>query len=149
MYKRQTEDLDHLGKHFPEIHKELLEIFLRLEAHYHDMCDTEFTIEQGKLWMLQTRVGKRTGAAALKMAVDMTKGTGKGAAKWSITKEEALMRVAADHLDPEGGLGDLLVGAVDAGEVAHGAVAAARGDGHVSLWSTRSLRFWWMVMVSF
>ena len=96
---RNTEDLDHLGKHFPEIHKELLEIFLRLEAHYHDMCDTEFTIEQGKLWMLQTRVGKRTGAAALKMAVDMTKGTGKGAAKWSITKEEALMRVAADHLD--------------------------------------------------
>ena len=43
------------------------------------MCDTEFTIEQGKLWMLQTRVGKRTGAAALRMAVDMTKGTGKGA----------------------------------------------------------------------
>ena len=45
------------------------------------MCDTEFTIEQGKLWMLQTRVGKRTGAAALRMAVDMTKGTGKGAAQ--------------------------------------------------------------------
>ena len=48
-------------------------IFDRLEAHYRDMCDTEFTIEQGKLWMLQTRVGKRTGAAALQMAVDMTK----------------------------------------------------------------------------
>jgi len=96
---RNTEDLDHLGKHFPAIKKELLDIFKRLEAHYHDMCDTEFTIEQGKLWMLQTRVGKRTGAAALKMAVDMTKGTGTGAAKWKITKEEALMRVAADHLD--------------------------------------------------
>ena len=50
-------------------------IFDRLEAHYKDMCDTEFTIEQGKLWMLQTRVGKRTGAAALRMAVEMTKGT--------------------------------------------------------------------------
>ena len=64
----------------PTIHKELLAIFVRLEAHYHDMCDTEFTIEQGKLWMLQTRVGKRTGAAALRMAVEMTKGTkaGKG-----------------------------------------------------------------------
>ena len=46
-------------------------IFARLEAHYRDMCDTEFTIEQGKLWMLQTRVGKRTGRAALRMAVDM------------------------------------------------------------------------------
>ena len=64
--------------HFPEIHEELLDIFVRLEAHYRDMCDTEFTIEQGKLWMLQTRVGKRTGAAALKMAVDMTKGTKDG-----------------------------------------------------------------------
>jgi pyruvate,orthophosphate dikinase len=72
---RNTEDLDALKAQFPKIHKELLAIFSRLEAHYKDMCDTEFTIEQGKLWMLQTRVGKRTGAAALKMAVDMTKGT--------------------------------------------------------------------------
>jgi pyruvate,orthophosphate dikinase len=63
------------------------------------MCDTEFTIEQGKLWMLQTRVGKRTGAAALKMAVDMTKGTGKGANRWKISKEEALQRLTGDHLD--------------------------------------------------
>ena len=63
------------------------------------MCDTEFTIEQGKLWMLQTRVGKRTGGAALRMAVDMTKGTGRGAAKWKLSKREAVMRVTADHLD--------------------------------------------------
>ena len=96
---RNTEDLDALAKHFPDIHDELLAIFARLERHYRDMCDTEFTIDQGKLWMLQTRVGKRTGAAALRMAVDMTKGTGKGAAKWKIGKEEALTRVAADHLD--------------------------------------------------
>ncbi len=96
---RNTEDLDHMKLHFPEIHKELLEIFERLERHYRDMCDTEFTIEQGKLWMLQTRVGKRTGAAALKMAVDMTKGSGKGTARWSITREEAITRVSADHLD--------------------------------------------------
>ena len=68
-----------MAEHFPAIHDELLAIFARLERHYQDMCDTEFTIEQGKLWMLQTRVGKRTGAAALQMAVDMTKGTGKGA----------------------------------------------------------------------
>jgi pyruvate,orthophosphate dikinase len=63
------------------------------------MCDTEFTIDQGKLWMLQTRVGKRTGAAALRMAVDMTKPSGKGKAAWKISKKDALMRVAAEHLD--------------------------------------------------
>jgi pyruvate, orthophosphate dikinase len=96
---RNTEDLDHMKKHFPVIHADLLEIFKRLERHYEDMCDTEFTIEQGKLWMLQTRVGKRTGAAALKMAVDMTKGIGSGSNRWSISREEALMRVSAEHLD--------------------------------------------------
>ena len=96
---RNTEDLDTLGKHFPEIKSELLDIFARLERHYEDMCDTEFTIEQGKLWMLQTRVGKRTGAAALRMAVDMTKGTGTGAKRWKISRPEALTRVSADHLD--------------------------------------------------
>jgi pyruvate, orthophosphate dikinase len=96
---RNTEDLDALARHFPQIHDDLLDIFARLERHYADMCDTEFTIEQGKLWMLQTRVGKRTGAAALKMAVDMTKGTGKGAAKWKISREQALTRVTAEHLD--------------------------------------------------
>ena len=96
---RNTEDLDHMKKHFPVIHADLLEIFKRLERHYTDMCDTEFTIEQGKLWMLQTRVGKRTGAAALKMAVDMTKGTGSGSNRWKISREEAITRVSADHLD--------------------------------------------------
>jgi pyruvate,orthophosphate dikinase len=79
---RNTEDLEALKRKFPVIHSELMAIFLRLEKHYKDMCDTEFTIDQGKLWMLQTRVGKRTGAAALKMAVDMTKGTGKGKGAW-------------------------------------------------------------------
>jgi pyruvate, orthophosphate dikinase len=96
---RNTDDLDVLEARFPVIHGELMSIFDRLEFHYEDMCDTEFTIEQGKLWMLQTRVGKRTGAAALRMAVDMTRGTGKGAGKWKISKEDALMRLAADHLD--------------------------------------------------
>src|SRR5262249_50091204 len=55
---------------------------------------TEFTIEQGKLWMLQTRVGKRTGAAALRMAVEMTTNRG-----WKISREEAVQRITADHLD--------------------------------------------------
>ena len=96
---RNTQDLDDMKQIFPVCHTELLAIFARLEAHYQDMCDTEFTIEQGKLWMLQTRVGKRTGAAALKMAVDMTKGTGKGDAKWKISKQEALMRISEDSID--------------------------------------------------
>jgi pyruvate,orthophosphate dikinase len=96
---RNTEDLDALAGHFPEIHDELIEIFARLERHYRDMCDTEFTIEQGKLWMLQTRVGKRTGAAALKMAVDMVEGTGRGRAAWKISRNEAIQRIEADHLD--------------------------------------------------
>jgi pyruvate,orthophosphate dikinase len=96
---RNTQDLVALQEQFPQIHSELLEIFARLEHHYKDMCDTEFTIEQGKLWMLQTRIGKRTGAAALKMAVDMTSPTGTGKSAWKISKNEAIMRVAADHLD--------------------------------------------------
>jgi pyruvate,orthophosphate dikinase len=96
---RNTEDLDALARQFPEIHDELLTIFERLERHYRDMCDTEFTIEQGKLWMLQTRVGKRTGAAALKMAVDMVAGTGRGRNRWKINRAEAIQRITADHLD--------------------------------------------------
>jgi len=96
---RKTEDLDALKRKFPKIHAELLAIFERLEAHYRDMCDTEFTIDQGKLYMLQTRVGKRTGTAALRMAVEMTKKQGKGRSSWSIDKNEALLRVTADHLD--------------------------------------------------
>jgi len=91
---RNTLPLSALQDKFPSIHKELLNIFKRLEEHYKDMCDTEFTIDQGKLWMLQTRVGKRTGVAALKMAVDMTKQKG-----WTISQQEALMRITAEHLD--------------------------------------------------
>lgn len=96
---RATDDLNGLRAIFPDVHHELLEIFARLEHHYRDMCDTEFTIEQGKLWMLQTRIGKRTGAAALKMAVDMTRTTGRGAKSWKISREEAVMRISADQLD--------------------------------------------------
>jgi pyruvate,orthophosphate dikinase len=91
---RNTEPLSALKGHFPKIHKELLAIFARLEAHYRDMCDTEFTIEQGTLWMLQTRVGKRTGAAALRMAVDMA-----GEKTIKLSKHEAVDRITGDHLD--------------------------------------------------
>ncbi len=91
---RNTLPLAALKDRFPKIYRELMDIFARLERHYRDMCDTEFTIEQGKLWMLQTRVGKRTGMAALRMAVDMTRQRG-----WRLTREEAIGRVTADHLD--------------------------------------------------
>jgi pyruvate,orthophosphate dikinase len=91
---RNTEPLAALEGRFPKIYKELLSIFERLERHYRDMCDTEFTIDQGKLWMLQTRVGKRTGVAALKMAVEMTKDRA-----IKLTRAEAVGRINADHLD--------------------------------------------------
>ena len=91
---RNTEPLAALADEFPKIHKELLAIFARLEHHYRDMCDTEFTIEQGKLWMLQTRVGKRTGRAALRMAVDMVS---ERAIK--LTKDEAIGRITGEHLE--------------------------------------------------
>ena len=71
---------------------ELEEIFVTLENHFRDMCDIEFTIEQGKLWMLQTRVGKRTAAAALHIAIEMEK-------EGLISKEEAVMRVDPEQLD--------------------------------------------------
>jgi pyruvate,orthophosphate dikinase len=91
---RNTEPIAELQKPFPEVYKELLAIFARLEGHYQDMCDTEFTIDQGKLWMLQTRVGKRTGVAALQMAVDMADPKDLG-----ISKAEAVSRITEDHLD--------------------------------------------------
>ncbi|HIY83966.1 MAG TPA: pyruvate, phosphate dikinase, partial [Candidatus Rubneribacter avistercoris] len=75
-----------------EAGRELEEVFVTLENHFRDMCDIEFTIEQGKLWMLQTRVGKRTAAAALHIAIEMER-------EGLISKEEAVMRVDPDQLD--------------------------------------------------
>lgn len=72
--------------------EELEHVFLTLEDHYRDMCDIEFTIEQGKLWMLQTRVGKRTAAAALRIAVEMVE-------EGLITREEAVSRIDPAQLD--------------------------------------------------
>ncbi|HLG67359.1 MAG TPA: pyruvate, phosphate dikinase [Acidimicrobiales bacterium] len=91
---RNTEPISALADTFPEVYDQLLDIFGRLERHYRDMCDTEFTIEQGRLWMLQTRVGKRTGRAALRMAVDMTADEA-----IRLTKAEAVQRITEEHLD--------------------------------------------------
>jgi pyruvate,orthophosphate dikinase len=89
---RNTSPLAELPSVFPEAGAELWRVFETLQNHYRDMCDIEFTIEQGKLWMLQTRVGKRTARAALKIAVDMV-------AEGMITREEAVQRVDAMQLD--------------------------------------------------
>ncbi|MEL1225211.1 MAG: pyruvate, phosphate dikinase, partial [Candidatus Neomarinimicrobiota bacterium] len=87
-----TKNLPSLESSMPEIYSELKEIRGRLEKHYNDMQDIEFTIQEGKLWMLQTRVGKRNGSAAIKMAVDMKK-------EGMIDKKTALLRVKPEQLD--------------------------------------------------
>lgn len=76
----------------PEVYAQLAGVFETLETHYRDMQDIEFTVERGKLWMLQTRSGKRTAKAALKIAVDM-------ANEGLITQEEAILRVDPMALD--------------------------------------------------
>ena len=89
---RTTEPLDAMAATFPECHRELLDVMQKLQSHYRDMCDIEFTIEQGRLFILQTRVGKRTAAAALRMAVEMQ-------AEGLIDKREAVLRVEPAQLD--------------------------------------------------
>ncbi len=91
---RNTLPLAQMQDSFPDIYVELLAIYERLELHYRDMLDTEFTIDQDKLWMLQTRVGKRTGAAALKLAVAMVSDP-----TITLTHAEAVQRVSPEHLD--------------------------------------------------
>jgi pyruvate, orthophosphate dikinase len=89
---RITEPLEAMSQKFPESHEQLLDVMKRLENHYRDMCDIEFTIEQRRLFMLQTRVGKRTAAAALRMAVEMV---GEG----MIDEREAVLRIEPAQLD--------------------------------------------------
>ncbi len=89
---RITEPLDAMGNEFPQPHEQLIGLMHLLENHYRDMCDIEFTIEQGRLFMLQTRVGKRTAAAALRMAVEMEE-------EGLIDKKEAVLRVQPAQLD--------------------------------------------------
>ena len=89
---RNTEPIGKLKDEMPEVADELEGIMEKLESHYRDMLDIEFTIEQGKLWMLQNRVGERTAASSLKIAVDMVN-------EGLITKEEALLRIDPYQLD--------------------------------------------------
>lgn len=89
---RTPRHISNLAKEMPKVYKELKDITAKLEKHYRDVQDFEFTIQEGKLYMLQTRTGKRTTAAAVKIAVDMVK-------EKLITKEEALLRVEPSSLD--------------------------------------------------
>ena len=88
---RNTFSLAELGERDPEAYEELLDIMRRLELHYQDLCDIEFTVERGKLWMLQTRVGKRTAAAAFRIAVQLVD-------EGIIDVDEALRRVSGAQL---------------------------------------------------
>ena len=88
---RTPKQVAEMSNDLPNSHKELLEVRIKLENHFKDVQDVEFTIEEGKLWMLQTRNGKRTGFAAVNIALDMVK-------EGLITKEEAIRRIPADDL---------------------------------------------------
>lgn len=89
---RTPQPIAQMHEVLPEAYAELVEITTRLEKHYRDMQDFEFTVQEGKLYMLQTRSGKRTGPAAVRIAVEMCN-------EEMITKEEAVMRVDPDQLD--------------------------------------------------
>ncbi len=89
---RTPEKIDKLAKKNPTIYKELLAVKDRLEKHFRDMQDMEFTVQQGKLFILQTRNGKRTGQAAVRLAVEMV-------GEKLISKEDAIKRVNADAID--------------------------------------------------
>jgi len=89
---RNAEPIVNLEKEMPRAYKQFMQITNRLEKHYKDLQDVEFTIERGKLWMLQTRNGKRTAKAAVKVAVDM-------ANEGLITKEQAVLRVTPEVVD--------------------------------------------------
>jgi pyruvate,orthophosphate dikinase len=90
--KAQQSELPSMEETMPAVFKQLAEVRTVLEKHYRDMQDIEFTVQQGKLYMLQTRNGKRTAVAALKVAVDM-------ASEGLISKEEAIQRIDPQSLD--------------------------------------------------
>jgi pyruvate,orthophosphate dikinase len=89
---RNATEISKMASELPEAYKDFMEVCEKLEQHYREMQDVEFTIERSKLWMLQTRDGKRTAKAAVKIAVDMVK-------EGLISKEEAVKRVKPEQVD--------------------------------------------------
>jgi len=124
-----------MEKRMPALYKELFNYQKRLEKHYRDMQDIEFTVEKGKLYMLQCRIGKRNGPAAIKMAVDMVK-------EKLITPKMAVMRVTPSQLD------ELLHPILDPKEeiknkpVAHGLPAGPGGAGGMIVFSATDAVAW-------
>lgn len=89
---RTPEPIELLKEKMPEVYQELFDTQILLEKHYRDMQDIEFTVQEGRFYMLQTRSGKRTGRAAIKIAVDMV-------SEGLISEKEALLRVAPEHVE--------------------------------------------------
>jgi pyruvate,orthophosphate dikinase len=89
---RTPEPIDQLAQEMPEVYQQLVDIYQRLERHYKDMLDLEFTIQEGTLFMLQTRIGKRTAVAALRIAVEMVE-------EDLIDEKTAVLRVEPDQLE--------------------------------------------------
>lgn len=120
---RNTKPISEMKVELPEVFKQFMEITGKLEKHYNDMQDVEFTIENGKLWMLQTRTGKRTAKSAIKIAHDMVN-------EGMIDKETAVMRVDPDQvnqmLHPQFDL-DLMQAARDEGRLFATGVNASPG----------------------
>ena len=123
----KTERVAILDSRLPEVARELREVADRLERHFADMCDIEFTIEQGKLWMLQVRVGKRSAQAALRIAIEMAEDP-----TFPLTREEAVRRTLPqlEHPPlvtrrPEGGPAPLTVGLKASPGVAHGEIVTS------------------------
>ncbi|NLN74938.1 MAG: pyruvate, phosphate dikinase [Armatimonadetes bacterium] len=122
---RTPEEISHLKEEFPAVYDEFARIAQSLEDHYRDMQDIEFTIEKGRLFILQCRAGKRTGVAAVKIAVDMVN-------EGLITKAEALTRVPPEALDQL--LNPRIKSTKGAKEIAKGLNAGPGGaSGHVAL----------------
>ena len=88
---RNTMSLADMAKKEPIVHAELERLMKTLEDHYRDLCDIEFTVERGKLWILQTRVGKRTAEAAFRIATQLVD-------EGKISMDEALLRTGGDQL---------------------------------------------------
>jgi pyruvate, orthophosphate dikinase len=141
----RTMPIDHLHEHQPAAYQELLQVLRRLEIHYRDVCDVEFTLEQGRLWLLQTRVGKRSAVAAVRIAVDLVDDP-----DVRLTAAEALERVSpelrerahqeiADRVAHHGADDQLLATGLGAspgrvtGRVALSSEEAADADGDVIL----------------
>jgi len=129
--------IDELKKRLPDAYRDLDRIYKKLERHYRDMLDIEFTVQEGKLYMLQTRVGKRTAAAALRIAIDMVK-------EKLIDKKTAIMRIDPDQLDqllhptidPKAGVTVIAKGLPASPGAAVGRVVFSAGDAEE--WASRA-----------